>query len=203
MTVGRVHAHHHPVVDTVGTIRAIQQMRQIRQFAADPVPDDVVNHLLEVARWSGSASNAQPWHFVVVTDREKLRKLGELRPTINWVGAAPLGIAITLDAESLSHDLPIEIQRTLRAYDEGRVTERLLVAANLLGYAGGVAWYGEKYKAEAKRILGVPAERIARSMVMIGRATSGKDPRKDSLALGRRPLSELVSYDHWGAGRPA
>jgi nitroreductase len=189
------------MIDATETVRAMLQARQIREYAPDPVPDHVVDHLLEVARWTGSASNSQPWHFVVVTDPEQLNRLGELRPTVNWIATAPLGIAITLDAESLSHELPIEIQRTLRAYDEGRVTERLLIAANLLGYAGGVAWYGEKHKAEAKRILGVPAERTARSIVMIGRATSRKDPRANPSPTGRKPLSEIVSYDHWGAGR--
>jgi nitroreductase len=158
-------------------------------------------HLLEVARWTGSASNAQPWHFVVVTDRERLRKLGQLRPTIEWLSAAPLGIAIILDPTEPSGEGPNLIQRTLRAYDEGRVTERILAAANLLGYGGGVAWYGEIHQPEAKRILGVPEERVTRSMVMIGRATSRKDPRANPLAAGRKPLLELVSYDLWGAGR--
>jgi nitroreductase len=187
------------VVDTIEAVRRLQQMRQIRLYAADPVPDDVVMHLLEVARWTGSASNAQPWHFVVVTDRERLRKISELRPTIDWVAAAPLGIAIILDPTEQSGDAPNLIHRTLRAYDEGRVTERILVAANLLGYGGGVAWYGENYQPEAKRILGVPAELTARSMVMIGRPTSRKDPRANP--LGRKPLSELVSHDQWAAGR--
>ena len=160
-----------------------------------------MKHVLEVARWSGSASNAQPWHFVVVTDREQLSRLGELRPTISWIAAAPLGIAIILDNEDLSLEAPNVVKRILRGYDEGRVTERILVAANVLGYGGGVAWYGENQQAEAKRILGVPAERTARSMVMIGKATSRQDPRPNPAAAGRRPLSELVSYDQWGAGR--
>ena len=93
------------------------------------------------------------------------------------------------------------VKRILRGYDEGRVTERILVAANVLGYGGGVAWYGEAQQAEAKRILGVPAERTARSMVMIGKAASRQDPRPNPAAAGRKPLSELVSYDQWGAGR--
>ena len=187
------------MVDTIEPVRRLQQVRQIRRYTADPVPDDVVIHLLEVARWTGSASNAQPWHFVVVTDRERLRKLGELRQTIDWVAAAPLGIAIILDPTEDSGDAPNLIHRTLRAYDEGRVTERIMAAANLLGYGGGVAWYGEHFQPEAKRILGVPAELTARSMVMIGRPSLSKDPRANP--LGRKPLSELVSFDQWAASR--
>jgi len=88
------------------------------------------------------------------------------------------------------------------AYDEGRLTERLLTGANLLGYGGGVAWFGdESQQAEAKRVLGVPSERTARQIVMIGRPTSTKDPRPTGPRRGRKPISELVSYDRWSASK--
>jgi hypothetical protein len=118
-----------------------------------------------------------------------LRRISELRPPINWVAGAPLGIAIVLDgANPLSE-----------AYDEGRVTERLLIAAHGRGLGGGVAWYGdEAQQAEAKRILGIPAERTARSMVLIGYPTSTKDPRPGRAQPGRKPLAELVSHNRWG-----
>jgi nitroreductase len=171
------------------TLEAIRTLRQIHQYAPDPVPDDVLTHLLRVARWTGSARNSQPWHFIVVTDKDRLHALSQFRQQY-WLASAPLGIAIVLDGTE-----PID-----EAYDEGRVTERILVAANALGYGGGVAWYGDAdHQAEAKRILGVPAERTARSIVMIGRATSRERPR--GRRGGRRPLSELVSYDSWGEHR--
>lgn len=183
------------------TVSTLKQMRQIRQYTADPVPDDVLHQVLDVARWSGSASNAQPWHFIVVADRVRLHKLSQLRETIGWVDAAPLGIAIVLDGEGANGEAPTVVQRILRGYDEGRVTERILVAANLLGYGGGVAWYGEVNQAEAKRILGVPAEKIMRSMVMIGRPSSRKDTRPNPATRGRKPLSEIVSHNEWGSSR--
>ncbi|HKY51108.1 MAG TPA: nitroreductase family protein [Candidatus Limnocylindria bacterium] len=168
-------------------IESIRTVRQIRQYAADPVPDDVVKQLVQVARWTGSSRNTQPWHFIVVKDRALLRQLSQLRTPINWLAAAPLGIAIVLDGASLSE-----------AYDEGRVTERILIAAHTLGYGGGVAWFGDdKQQAEAKRILGIPADRTARSIVMVGTPTSTKDPRPNPRPGGRRPLAEVVSYDRY------
>jgi len=169
-------------------IDRIRSVRQIRQYAAEPVPDAVVKQLLQVAQWTGSSRNTQPWHFVVVTDKECLRTISELRAAINWLAAAPLGIAIVLDGERL----------TSEAYDEGRVTERILIAAHDLGYGGGVAWYGDDtQEAEAKQILGIPAERTARSIVMIGRPVSAKDPRPNPRRGGRKPLSEIVSYERY------
>ena len=145
----------------------IRTVRQARQYAPDPVPDDVVDTLLEVARWTGSSRNSQPWHFIVITDREQLRQISELRPRINWVAEAPLGIAIVLDGTN-----PVG-----EAYDDGRVTERLLIAA---------------------RSLGLPAERTAGSLVIIGYPTSIRDPRPNAAAGGRKDRSEIVSYNRWG-----
>jgi nitroreductase len=155
------------------------------------VPDDVVDQLMELARWTGSSKNSQPWRFIVVRDADRIRRIAALRPNINWVAAAPLGVAIVLEGTNALSE----------AYDEGRLTERLLTGATLLGYGGGVAWFGEApHQAEAKRILGIPAERTARQIVMIGRPTSTKDPRPTGPARGRKPISELVSYDGWGSG---
>jgi len=163
---------------------------QIRQFTSDPVPDDVVDQLLELVRWTGSSKNGQPWHFIVVRDRETLRKIAALRPNINWAAAAPVGIAIVLDGRSALGE----------AYDEGRVTERLLTGATLLGYGGGVAWFGEpQHEAEAKRLLGIPEGRAARQLVAIGRPRSREDPRPTGPARGRKPLSEIVSFERFGA----
>jgi nitroreductase family protein len=171
----------------------IRRVSQIRQYSAEPVPDEVVDQLLELARWTGSAKNTQPWRFIVVRDKGRLGKIAALRPNINWLAAAPVGIAIVLDGA----------EPTFGAYDEGRLTERLLTGATILGYGGGTAWFGDATKqAEAKRILGIPDDLIARQIVLIGRPTSTKDPRSDGPPRGRKPISELVSYDRWGARKP-
>ena len=175
------------MLTSLSVIERMRTVRQIRQYASEEVPDNVVEQLLRVAQWTGSSRNTQPWHFVVVKEKDRLRKISQLRAPINWLAAAPLGIAIVLDGAGVSE-----------AYDEGRVTERIIIAAHNLGYGGGVAWYGDDtQQAEAKRILGVPAERTARSIVMIGRPVSAKDPRPNARPGGRKPLSEIVSYERY------
>ena len=166
----------------------MRRVSQIRQYKEDAVPDGVVDALLELARWTGSSKNTQPWHFIVVRDRETLRRLSVLRPNINWLADAPLGIAIVLDVD--------------HAYDEGRVTERILSGATMLGYGGGVAWYGEEqHEREAKRTLGVPDEKHAHQIVAIGAPRSKDDPRSYGPKRGRKPLDELVSYERYGQKR--
>jgi nitroreductase len=171
-------------------VEEVRKVRQARLFDATPVPEDVLEQILEVARWTGSARNTQPWHFVVVSDKETLGKLSQLRAPINWVAGAPLAIAIVLDGPD----------STTVAYDEGRVSERMFVAVRLLGLGGGTAWFGdESQQATAKEILGIPAEKVARSLVVLGYPTTTKDHRPNANTGGRKPLSEIVSYGQYGA----
>ena len=173
-------------------IRLIRRVSQVRQYTSDPVPDDVVAQLLELARWTGSSKNSQPWQFVVVRDRDTLRTIASLRPNINWAASAPVGIAIVLDGENPMSE----------AYDEGRLTERLLTGATILGYGGGVAWFGEaEHQNATKRALGIPEAKTARQIVMIGKPKSKDDPRPYGPARGRRPLNEVAHYERWGNRR--
>ena len=179
-------ANAHDVVEQIRTVR------QARLYRPDPVPEEVVEQLLQLARWTGSSRNTQPWNFIVITDREQLRQISQLRPPINWVADVPLAIAIVLDGANIPSE----------AYDEGRLTERLLIGACALGLGGGIAWFGdESQEAEGKRILGIPPERTARSVVAIGYPTTTKDHRPNRNIPGRKPLSELVSYNRWGASK--
>lgn len=177
-----------PIANHREATAEVRKVRQARLYRPDPVPDDLLQQLLEIARWTGSSRNTQPWEFIVITDREQLRRISEIRQPIGWVADAPLAIAIVLNGES-----PIS-----EAFDEGRVTERLLIGARLLGLGGGTAWFGDDaQQAEGKRVLGIPAERTARSVVAIGYPTTTKDHRPNPAIAGRRSLSELVSYDRF------
>jgi nitroreductase len=181
-----------PVENAEAVIGEMRRVRQVRQYHPDAVPDDVLARLLEVARWTGSSRNTQPWHFIVITDKEQLRQISQVRPSINWVAGAPLAIAIVLDGGS----------GVTEAFDEGRITERLLIAAQLLGLGGGTAWFGDASQQEAaKRILGIPAERTAHSVVTLGSPMTTADPRPNPVPPGRNPLSEIVSYDAMGQSR--
>lgn len=171
-------------------IEEIRKVRQARLYESTPVPDDVLAQLLEVARWTGSGRNTQPWEFIVITDKEQLRKISEIRAPINWLADAPLGIALVMKNET-----PIS-----EAFDEGRLTERLLIAARLLGLGGGTAWFGDAaQQAKGNEILGVPGDRLAKQVVAIGYPTTLKDHRPNANIGGRKELSELVSRDRFGA----
>lgn len=167
-------------------IDELRKVRQSRKFTDEPVTDEQLAQLLEVAQWTGSSRNTQPWRFIVIQDKEQLAKVSAVRgDMIKWAASAPLAIALVITAEG-------EISG---AFDEGRVTERLMIAARLLGLGAGTAWYGDaSQQAAAKELLGIPPELTARSMVVIGHPAEGAQSRNG----GRKPLSELVSYDRLG-----
>lgn len=71
--------------DRSHALEPIRRVSQIRQYSSEPVPDDIVDQLLELARWTGSSKNTQPWRFIVVRDKDRLRKISALRSNINWI----------------------------------------------------------------------------------------------------------------------
>ncbi len=168
------------------TVEEIRLVRQARLFHDEPVPQDVIDQLLEVARWTGSARNTQAWHFILVQDKETLKTLSSAREGIEWVAGGALAIALVFNGE----------QPQFEGYDEGRVTERILIAAKLLGYGGGTAWYlSDAEKKIAYDVLKIPAEKSMRSIVVIGRPTTTKDHRPNANIPGRKPMSEILSIE--------
>ena len=56
-------------------LKLVKTRQSVRKFRPDPIPEDTINKILEVARWAMSGANSQPWEFVVVTDREIKKQL--------------------------------------------------------------------------------------------------------------------------------
>ena len=175
------------ITSTAGALEAIRKVRQVRQYEPGSVSADDLNQILEIARWSGSSRNMQPWRFIVVEDKDVLAKLSELRPNITWVADGTLAIALVFPGENEVHE----------AYDEGRVSERIMIAARLLGIGAGTAWFAER-EGTAKELLGVPQDMVLHSVMVLGPFKTSKDPRPTGPKPGRKPLDELVSYGTWG-----
>jgi len=69
---------------------AIKQRRSIRKFKPDPVPNEYINVLLDAARLAPSGSNAQPWRFKIVRDRETKEKLVQAAYDQAFIAEAPV-----------------------------------------------------------------------------------------------------------------
>ena len=76
---------------------AVRTVLAVRQFQAKPVPEPLVQQILEAGRLTASGGNSQPWHFIVVQDKEMLRQLGALVRTGPYIAQAPLAIVVGME----------------------------------------------------------------------------------------------------------
>lgn len=170
-------------------VRPLLRTRQVREFTAEPPTDGELEALSEVARWSGSSRNSQPWRFVVIRDPATIKSIHDAgAPQTRALLTAPAAIAIVLAGEQGDVE---------HAYDEGRASERLLIAAGLLGLAAGVAWVVPGARAEVGRIVGLPADRFVRTVVAVGHATAAAQRPKSAPGVARLPRSETVFSERW------
>ncbi len=169
-------------------IAFLRSLRAVRRFRPDPVPQDVVDDLLEVARWSGSASNRQPWELVVIRDRNTLRALAEVRGYADHLAGAPLGIVLVMAGERPEQE----------TYDEGRLSERIMLAALAHGVGSSIGWIVGDGRAAAKEILGVPPERVVRTAISLGYPDEEARRHRTRAAQARKPLAEIVREERYG-----
>src|SRR5260370_29187607 len=84
------------------TFDAIRTVLAVRHFKETPIPEPIVRQIVEAGRLTASAGNRQPWHFIVVRDKETLRRLGQLAPTGPYIAQAPLAIVVAMDRNPLA-----------------------------------------------------------------------------------------------------
>ena len=163
-------------------LELIKTRRSIRKYKLDPIPEEEINKILEAGRWAPSASNRQPWRFIVLRSEETKGKLAE---TLTWGGflsQAPLGIAVVINPRASNH--PVE--------DGAAATQNMLLEAHSLGL--GACWigaYGSVNEESAKDILNVPDDERLLSVIVIGRPA-------ESPQSTRRKLDEITFSDRYG-----
>jgi nitroreductase len=171
-------------------LRVLRRTRQYREFEPLPVDQADIDALIDVARWSGSSRNNQPWRFIVIRNPATIRTIHGLGlPQTRGLATAPAAIAIILpsDPEGEIDD----------AYDEGRVAERVLIAAGLLDLGAGVSWLVPPIRATVAEMLGLPADRMIRSLIQVGHPTTAARQPKSAPGQARLPREQIVFEERW------
>lgn len=153
----------------------------VREYRDDPVPNDVVRRIVEAGRLTGSSQNGQPWHFVVVTDRDTLRRVAEAVPHGRYTTGAALAFAVAVERRNrfgLSDASRAIQSMILTAWDEG-------VGSNWTGFSG---------MEEVRSILGIPEAYDVVAVVPFGYPTR----KLGSGQKRRKPLAEVASREHFG-----
>jgi nitroreductase len=144
---------------------------------------------LGVARWSGSASNRQHWEFVVIGERETLQALSKCEGYAHHMSGAALGIVLVMVGNADLVD-----QET---YDEGRLSERIMLAAEAYGVGSCIGWLRGSGRKDAKALLGIPQERLVRTVISLGYPDEEARWARPKVAGARKPLTELVHWERY------
>lgn len=159
---------------------AVRTLLAVRSYQATPVPDAVVHKIVEAGRMTASGMNAQPWHFIVVQNRDTLQQLGTLAPTGPYVAQAPLAIVVAIDKTPLAvADASRAIQSmALTAWAEG-------LGSNWVGFSGLDA---------VKALLGIPEALDILAILPFGYPAKVVGQGKKQ----RKPLAEVAHREQFG-----
>ena len=166
---------------------AIRARRNVRSYSdRDLAPDDV-DRILEAGWRSPSASNRQPWDFILVNDPAQLHAL-----TAVWMGARHLAAA----KAAVVFVLPQAAEQryvTMDQYDLGQATMAMMLAATDLGIGSAHSFVDDQ--AKCREILGVPVDRTCAYMLALGYPADR--PLKPITKPNRRPFDEVVHRGRW------
>ena len=166
---------------------AIRSRRNVREFADQSVSSEDLDRVLEAGRRAPSSRNWQPWDFILVTDRERLRDLAGVWQGAWHVAEAPAAVALIAPNP---HD---ERERELIQYDLGHATMSMMLAAADLGI--GTCHSAVSDQDLARQILGFPGDRFCAYLFSIGYpADRALTPLQRP---NRRAFDEVVHREHW------
>jgi len=158
----------------------IRTLLAVRRYQDRPVPEPVMRKVLEAGRLTGSAMNLQPWHFIVIQDRETLRRLGTLARSGPYVTEAPLAIVVAVEKTGYA------------VSDASRAIHSMLLVAWSEGVGSNWVGFGGLEKVNAP--LGIPAALDVLAILPFGYPA-------DKIGRGeknRKPLKAVAHRERYG-----
>jgi nitroreductase len=159
---------------------AVRTVLAVRSYQDKPVPDAVVQRIVEAGRLTGSGMNRQPWHFIVVRDKNMLRQLGALASSGPYVAQAPLAIVVATDKTRFA------------VSDASRAIQSMLLTA----WADGVGsnWVGFGGLDQVKALLDIPAALEVLAVLPFGYPARAVGRGKKQ----RKALREVAHLERYG-----
>jgi nitroreductase len=213
-----------PMTEEAGEFFGIlSTTRAMRRLKPDPIPEELLQRLLQAGAWAANSSNAQQWRFLVVRDPEIKRAVQvfyqrafeELIVPHYRDGDPPPGVSREQYLRQFAavgyltehfHEAPVWIVPCLELGDSvaGRASgasvypavQNILLAARALGLGATLTTRHLVYEAETEAALGLPEGVHSYAIIPIGYPMGNFGP------VRRRPLEEVVFLDRWGAPYP-
>jgi nitroreductase len=181
------------MINATQTAPFLRSLRSVRRFSTRSVSGEVLLDILEVARWTGSSKNSQPWHLVAVRDVNALKGLAECGPFAGHLAGANAAIVLVMEDGN-------------RRFDEGRLAQNVMLAAWAHGVGSCIAsLYPEANNNRARELLGIPAQRWMHTAISLGYPADERALRLSAdraglttVPIGRQELADLVSWERFG-----
>ncbi len=159
---------------------AVRTVLAVRAYQDRPVPRDSVRRIVEAGRLTASSMNTQPWHFIVVDDRDQLRELAAAAPTGPYIAGAPLAIVVAVERSRFA------------VSDASRAIQSMILTAWSEGI--GSNWVGFLELEGVKPLLQVPPSLDVLAVVPFGYPAQphGRGQKQ------RKPLSEVAHRGRFG-----
>lgn len=165
---------------------AIRSKHSLRQFSDQAIAEADLNRILNAGRLAGSSKNNQPWHFVVLRQRERLVSLSQCGNFAGHLAGATVGVALVTGDWR---------ERWPVAFDLGAAAQNMMLAAHELGIGSVMA---NIYEIErARELLGLPPELMCYSAISFGYPANPDDLARPPKQGGRRPLVDVVHWERW------
>jgi nitroreductase len=167
-------------------LEAIRNRRSIRKYKDTEVEQEKVRTILEAGQWAPSASNRQPWHFIVVRDKQTRENLANAHPYGRFMKQSPVVIVVL--GEPSRHP-------RYNLADPHNAVQNMLLAA--YGEGLSTCWMGVRdtdIEPVFRKLLSVPEELRVVCSISVG---YGDQERTSN----RRSLEEMVSWESFGGKR--
>ena len=173
-------------------LQLVSQRQSDRAFDPErPVEREKIERILESARLAPSACNAQPWKFVVVTDRELSRKVGKAAAGLGmnkFAKDAPVHILVVEESANITSLLGGKVKdKHFPLIDVGIAAAHIVLAAESEGLGSCIlGWFDEK---EIKQLTGIPASKRLLLDIIVGY------PLKEKRKKIRKVKEKVISYN--------
>jgi len=168
-------------------LEAIKSRRSIRAFKSQSVPAEIVENLIDAARWAPSAGNIQPWEFIIIRKPEIKRRLAEAALGQAFIEEAPVVIVVCANEDRSSQGYGVRGRTLYCIQDTAAAIENILLVACSLGL--GTCWVGAFREEEARVTLKVPYGMRPVAIIPVGYPAEAPSPRS------RRPINQIVHYE--------
>ena len=168
---------------------AIKARRSVRAYLPEPVPEEVLERILEAARLAPSAGNIQPWRFIVVADQQKRNQISKGGRFARFLSESPI-VIVGCGKRRLTTRWHI--------VDTTIAMQNMVLAATSEGL--GTCWIGSFNEVEVKKLLRIPEEFTVVALLAVGYQREETDLKSNFIRLFRRKkeLREIADREEFG-----